>query len=169
MRMKIAMKQEQQKNASTGNRVGVLLISILALAYSGTIAFLFLSKWNNAISLREEKEIDYQCPLNAGIKAQGGSIDVWKDDYVVVWLHWMRLAWICYGILSVIAIIAMVGAFLVFLKPIGGCLLCPAQIFAIVVTVGLTIVRFNENGVKCTEEAGKLQVLRVSEAVGEDG
>ena len=81
----------------------------------------------------------------------------------------MRLAWICYGILSVIAIIAMVGAFLVFLKPIGGCLLCPAQIFAIVVTFGLTIVRFNENGKNCTDDAGKLQVLRVSEAVGEDG
>ena len=81
----------------------------------------------------------------------------------------MRLASICYAVLSLIAVIAMVGAFLVIFKPIGGCLLCPAQIFAIVVTVGLTIVRFNENGEKCTEEAGKLQVMRVSEAVGEDG
>ena len=83
----------------------------------------------------------------------------------------MRLAFICYGVLSLIALIAIVGAFLVILKPIGGCLLCPAQIFAIVVTVGLTIVRFNENGVNCTEDAnaGIIQRIRVSEAVGEDG
>ena len=83
----------------------------------------------------------------------------------------MRLAFICYGVLSLIALIAIVGAFLVILKPIGGCLLCPAQIFAIVVTVGLTIVRFNENGVFCTDEAGAalIKAVRVSEAVGEDG
>ena len=65
--MKMKMKQEEQKNASTGKRVGVLLASILALAYSGTLAFLFLSKWNNATTLREEKEINYQCPLNVGV------------------------------------------------------------------------------------------------------
>ena len=84
------------------------------------------------------------------------NVEVWKEDYAIVWIEWMKLAWICYGILSVIALILMVGAFVVSLKPIGGCLTCPAQIFAIVVTIGLTIVRFNENGVKCTDEAGKL-------------
>ena len=70
-------------------------------------------------------------------------------------MDWMTAGFICYAILSVIAIFAILGAFMPALRAVAGCCTCCAQIFALVVTIGLTVVRFSDPGTYCADNAGE--------------
>ena len=95
-----------------------------------------------------------------------------QDDYSYVWAQWMHYTFLCYSIYSVVAVIAIFGAWKGFLRPIGGCLLCLAQIFALVCTIALTVIRFGEKGEFCVEKAGSTDSEyrgEVSEQLASDG
>ena len=84
----------------------------------------------------------------------------------------MRATWICYSILSVIALIAVIGAWVSAIRPVGGCCVCCAQIFALVCTIALTVVRFGDKGEFCVEKAGSMDIRYigdVSEQLASDG
>ena len=97
-----------------------------------------------------------------GIRATGA----FKEDYAPEIISYMNMAWICYAILSIFAIIAMVGAFVPPIKVLGCCSCC-AQIFALVTTITLTVARYSEGGEYCTDNAGAGLGLLVSPAVGD--
>ena len=156
MKMKMQVQAEKAKNQSTGRRVGIMISGMLALAYSGAFAYFFFQRWSNAMDLTMTEGPlgttinKYQC-----ITEQGRTgTTVWQEDYAPTWLGWMRATWICYSILSVIALIAIIGAWVSALRPAGGCCVCCAQIYALVCTIGLTVVRFGDKGQFCLEHAG---------------
>ena len=66
----------------------------------------------------------------------------------------MRLSFFAYCILSVIAGLALIGAFLPAARPFAGCCTCCANIFALTCTIALTVVRFGEAGSYCATNAG---------------
>ena len=160
-KMKWELRQEKARNAGAGQKGVWIGAATVSLVYSAILTFLFFKEERKAAGLRAENEVDFQCVQEMGINMQGA----YKEDFAPEILDWMRLAWICYGILSVFALIAMVSAFLPQIKPLG-CFTCCAQIFALVVTIGLSATRWSEGGEYCTEQAGKGLGLLVSPAVG---
>ena len=78
-----------------------------------------------------------------------------NTDVAPNWKDWMTTAFICYAILSGIALFALIGAFVPAFRAIAGFCTCCAQIFSLVVIIGLTAVRFSDSGEYCVMKAGE--------------
>ena len=51
--MKMQAQAEKAKNQSTQRRVGIMISGLLALAYSGALAYFFFQRWSAAMELIE--------------------------------------------------------------------------------------------------------------------
>ena len=136
--MKMKMAQEKNREQTVSKKIGVAFAALLSLVYSGLLTYYFYTEQTAAAEL--EKDGKYTCIYET--KMTG--VQQTNTDIAPMWLNWMTTAFICYAILSAIAIFAIIGAFLPALRIVAGCCVCCAQIFALVVTIGLTIVRFSE-------------------------
>ena len=50
-KMKMAMQQEAIKNETFGKKICIMIAGLLALAYSGGLAYFFYNAWDNATEL----------------------------------------------------------------------------------------------------------------------
>ena len=167
--MKMKMQQEKQKNESTGRKVCLSLCGLLALSYSGLLCFFFYKHWEQAEQLRKSGDDEgYVCMWSV----ESSGTRQYQEDHAQLWISWMFNGFICYAILSVMALFAVVGAWLVALRPLGGCCFCCAQIYALVCVIALSVVRWGEKGSFCNDEAGSKTALGqviVSKELAEDG
>ena len=149
--MKYKMQQEKQKNEGTGRKVCLMLCGFMALAYSGLLCFFFYKHWEQGEALRKaEGGEGYKCMYDV----EAGGTRQYQEDYAPMWLKWMMNGFICYAILSVMALFAIVGAWLVQLRPLGGCCFCCAQIYSLVCVIALSVVRWGDKGDSCFKQAG---------------
>ena len=148
--MKMKMAQEKNREQTVSKKIGVAFAALLSLIYSGLLTYYFYTEQTAAAEL--EKDGKYTCIYEE--KMTG--VQKTSTDIAPMWLNWMTTAFICYAILSAIAIFAIIGAFLPALRIVAGCCVCCAQIFALVVTIGLTIVRLSDQGEFCVSKAGEL-------------
>ena len=143
LKMKMEMAKEKQKNESVGKKICIALCAALALTYSGVLAYFFYAHYTEAELLAAETPLSkYKCEVSG------------YGEYGAVWIQWMRLSFFAYCILSVIALLAVIGAFLPSARPVAGCCTCCANIFALTCTIALTVVRFGEAGSYCATQAG---------------
>ena len=122
-----------------GKKICIAIAAALALSYSGALAYFFFAHYTAAEELQDKNE--YSCVVTG------------TGEYGGVWIGWMKASFIAYAILSAIALLALVGAFLPALRGAAGCCTCCANIFALTCTIGLTVIRFGEAGSDCARMA----------------
>ena len=156
-------------------KCAITTAGLLALIYSVVLAYFFFTKWTRAKFLnkndgpRGSETNEYHCFIESGIIGNQS----YQEDYAPVWINWMHATFICYIILSVMALITIFGAFVKNWLSINGefCICC-GWYYAVVCTIGLTIVRFGEKGRFCVDKAGSTDVRYigdVSEQLATDG
>ena len=118
-----------------GKKICIAIAAALALSYSGALAYFFFAHYTAAEALQDESK--YSCVVTG------------TGEYGGVWIGWMKASFIAYAILSAIALLALIGAFLPSLRGAAGCCTCCANIFALTCTIGLTVIRFGEAGSDC--------------------
>ena len=120
-----------------GKKICIAIAAALALSYSGALAYFFFAHYTAAEALQDKTINEYSCNVTG------------HGEYGPVWIGWMKASFIAYAILSAIALLALIGAFLPSLRGAAGCCTCCANIFALTCTIGLTVIRFGEAGSDC--------------------
>ena len=139
-----------------GKKICIAIAAALALSYSGALAYFFFAHYTAAEALQDKTINEYSCNVTG------------HGEYGPVWIGWMKASFIAYAILSAIALLALIGAFLPSLRGAAGCCTCCANIFALTCTIGLTVIRFGEAGSECATQAGK-PLSGISAAFEQDG
>ena len=140
------MKKEDDSNESKQKKGALGCAAFLALTYFVVMAVVFAAKGESASVAYASDE--YLCVNEDMARYEAGES---VENYAELWITWMNMAFYCFTILSILAILSMVGACVPAARCVAASCGCCGSCFHLITVIGLTVVRFSDNGKFCAE------------------
>ena len=134
---KLKESREAQKEDSAGKKACVGIGAIFALIYSLAVMTLFHLEIETA--LERKRDWTYACSYYGTRDGDASRISEW-------WLTAMLYSYYCFAILSVGALMTIVGAWWIPARNTAAAVVAGGMVFHIVMIIWLAIVRFSEGG-----------------------